>query len=472
MILPPSADNTSRKLLFPYPSSPILSVSAATIPMKRNRTELVDEKVHLHPEQQRAIEAALSGRHLFLTGSAGVGKSFTLIELIRQLPNVFGDRFAVSASTGIASVQINAVTVHSLFGIHPDAIKRKPKCSDTWKEIDVLVIDEISMIHPDMFVYLNKQAQISRRDFDNPFGGVQVIAVGDFFQLPPVHKERNPDIQFVFELDLWKTMFHGNNGTIIELSHVFRQSDEKFVSLLERIRRGGFCLSDTLILESRPSSLSDNFTKLYGRCRDVDAMNERQLSTLPGEPVHYKISIKYESNPGKKSFTPAEKSNFTKTLVKNLPLGDVLTLKKDARVMLVANVWVAGGLSNGSRGVVVDFDQETNFPIVQFTSIKAIVRPYDWVIYIGHRGKATVACVPLKLAYAITIHKSQGQSIDGLDVDMKSIWEYGQAYTALSRARSLDNLIVRNFSKKCIKTNPKVVSYYSTIPKQMYTSVK
>jgi len=369
----------------------------------------------LNAKQQHVVKVVQLKKHIFLTGSAGVGKSLTLRELIRTvLPKLYGDRFGVAGSTGVASVQINAVTLNSLFSIHPSMISSgNVRCSDAWTEIDALVIDEISMVHPDMFLYLNKQAQKSRRNHDEAFGGVQLICVGDFFQLPPVHRVK-VDIEFVFQLPIWQQLFHGKNGEIIELDQVFRQSDRTFVMRLERIRRGKVNLSDSQAFSAciPRGSHQLTYTKLFGKRNKVKDMNACELARLPGTPTTYKLHLEWEIHPGKKAFSKSEKQTLAKQVTANLPVSELLLLKKNAQVMMVANVCVKAGLANGSRGVVVDFDPGTDFPIVQFDKLRVIVRPYDWPINIGKRGKITVKCVPLTLAYAITIHKSQGQSIE------------------------------------------------------------
>jgi ATP-dependent DNA helicase PIF1 len=440
---------------------------------KRRKTDeeqpRLEPNIVLNEKQQYVVDMVRKKKHIFLTGSAGVGKSSTLKELIKHvLPEMYEDRFCVAGSTGVASVQINAVTLNSLFSIHQNMITSGNVIpSAAWRDIDALVIDEISMVHPDMFLHLNKQAQQSRKSGDEPFGGVQLIVVGDFFQLPPVHKGAKVEIEFVFQLPLWRQLFHGKQGKIIELNQVFRQADRQFVARLERIRRGKVNMSDNEAFANCKSRGDHQlaYTKLFGLREKVQNMNARELAQLSGTPKSFKMHFIWEPLPGGKAFSSREKEMLSKQAMTNLPVGEMLTLKINAQVMMVANVCVKAGLANGSRGVVVDFDQTTEFPIVQFDKVKVLVRPYDWPIVVGKRGKMIVRCVPLTLAYAITIHKSQGQTIDGLDVDMAGLWEAGQGYTALSRARSMENLIVRNFSASSIKTNPKVVQYYSEFEK-------
>jgi ATP-dependent DNA helicase PIF1 len=420
----------------------------------------------LNEKQLQVIEMAKLKKNIFLTGSAGVGKSFILTRLIKKtLPEIYDDRVGVTGSTGVASVQIGAVTIHSLFSIHPRIVKSgKVPISETWNDIDVLVIDEISMVHPDLFLFMHKQAQKSRNNYNEPFGGVCLILVGDFFQLPPVHKGI-PDIKFVFELDIWNELFHGDQGFIIELTQVFRQSNRVFVDMLERIRRGKVNLADSQSLSSciaqrRPGVI---LTKLFGHRKKVDAMNIKELGKLNIKPKIFNVSFEWNVH---ESMTAFQKQKISKKIMNSLPVKECLVIKKQAQVMMVANVCVQAGLANGTRGVVVDFDIETGFPIIQFEKFKCIVRPHEWPISLGKQGHVTVKCIPLTLAYAITIHKSQGQSIDGLEVDMGGFWAPGQAYTALSRAKSLKYLTVRNFKSNLIKADPKVCAYYNTLQKK------
>jgi len=416
--------------------------------------------IKLNEKQEAAVTAAVKGDNLFLTGSAGVGKSLTLGYIIEKLRGL-GQRIGVTGSTGIAAIQIGGVTLNSFFSIHPEMVtKHRVRHNQAWTEIDVLIIDEISMLHPDLFKYLDQQAQQSRKSA-HPFGDVQLIVVGDFFQLPPVHKGPKSEVDFVFELPLWQRIF--TDGTVIQLTEVFRQEDRKFVSLLERIRRGNPSLMDSQLLSSLTHKSGTDYTKLFSRCRPVDEKNLHELRRLPGQPMNYQVSVSFQAAPNKREFTEAEQTKYQQQVMKNLPIGSTLALKKSAQVMMVANVCPEAGLANGSRGVVEGFCPDEKYPIVKFEKLRVKVRPYDWTVYLGTRGKAVISCIPLKLAYAITIHKSQGQSIDGLEVNLANVWECGQAYTSLSRAKSLEKLVVRNYTSACVKAHPKVLKYYSQL---------
>lgn len=177
--------------------------------------------------------------------------------------------------------------------------------------------------------------------------------------------------------------------------------------------------------------------------------------------MRYQWNFKAEAAPGKEPFTSLELAKYERDISKSLPVNSILELKEKALVMLVTNLCPEMGLANGSCGEVESFDSD-GWPTVKFASATVKVRPYEWVVQLA-RGKMTASALPLKLAYAITIHKSQGQTIDKLFVDLANVWEYGQAYTSLSRAKSMQQLVVSNFTKECVKAHPKVLAFYKGI---------
>ena len=435
-------------------------------------------EIQLDPTQLEAVRLCELGENVFLTGSAGVGKSFLLKYIIAKLTKL-KKRSAVTATTGIAAVNVGGVTLWNLFGIHPAAVEdNKFKKSDAWNDIDVLVVDEVSMLIPDLFTYLNRQAQFSRKR-QEPFGGVQLILVGDFYQLPPVLKNRKPsDHEFVFETQLWIDL----NIRGLELKTVHRQKDKSLIPILERIRRGDHTPQDIAVLQStssrkRPRESSSGkeekdeteevclpkikHTKLFSLNSSVNKHNTRELNALKTQSKQYALTSRFVLNPGKK-ITAMKRASVLKSTYGNFPIQAVLRLKIGSQVMLSVNLAVELRLANGSRGVVVEFDQNTGFPVVQFAKIKATIRPYDWEIYLGSAGKLVITCIPLKLAWSLSIHKSQGQSITHLEVDLKKVFACGQAYVALSRSTGMDNLIVKGFTSKCVKVHPKVLKFYES----------
>jgi ATP-dependent DNA helicase PIF1 len=435
----------------------------------------------LNAEQRQCVELVLAGHNVFLTGSAGTGKSFTLAALTSALRDA-GKRVEVTASTGIAAVNIGGVTIHAFsgFGIGNETreeLRRKAnsrKFRDIWSQVDVLVLDEISMILPDYFEKLSLVTQVARQD-NSPFGGLQIIAVGDFFQLPPVTKRMRgvviPESQpiFCFETNLWKeTLKH-----TVELKHIFRQSDPAFIECLQRIRWGKVATEDVRMLTARLNAnincggISPTF--LHSRIEDVNRINQQHLEELQTAAHTYHmvdgfIAPSSESPEKLPPRTKIDRSVFE--LRKNVPAEAELTLKIGSQVILLTNLSQEHKLVNGSRGQVVRFTEtEPVYPIVRFANNEVVIRAYMWKkIFRAPAVYAYVAQIPLKLAYAYTIHKSQSQSIDFVQIQLDtSIFEEGQAYTALSRVRQLSGLTLSAFNPACIKANPRVIAFYTSL---------
>jgi ATP-dependent DNA helicase PIF1 len=416
--------------------------------------------VNLNEEQQSALDYAILKKNLFLTGSAGTGKSFLLHYIIANLRKS-AKTVVVTATTGIAALQVGGSTLYNAFSIHPKNLKTgEVHASKRWNNLDVLVIDEISMIGQDLFLYLDKQAQKSRNN-KSPFGGVQLILVGDFFQLPPIC---DGVLSFVFQLPLYQRMFDVHNGVSVNLTEVFRQRDKSFVDLLENMRRGEITSAQLKQIErlmnQPPPDLSNGikYTKLYGRRDDVDKNNQEELYKIKNESNIFKATCTFGSKSEKLS--QKEKDKIQTQLLNNMSMTKDLELREGAQVMLTANLAVEAGLANGSRGIVQSF--QDGYPIVQFKNCKVQIFEHEWIV--EHSGvTVTVRIVPLKLAYALTIHKSQGQSIDLLEIDLGKCWECGQCYTAFSRATSLETLRVKNFNVNAIKTHHAVKDFYDNL---------
>ena len=435
----------------------------------------------LNAEQRQCVDLALQGHNIFLTGSAGTGKSFTLAALTTALRDA-GKRVEVTASTGIAAVCIGGVTIHAFagFGIGNETreeLRRKAnsrKFRDIWTQVDVLILDEISMILPDYFEKLSVVTQVARQD-NSPFGGLQVIAVGDFFQLPPVTKRLRgsvvPDSQpiFCFETSLWKETFKHT----VELRHIFRQSDPAFIECLQRIRWGKVATEDVRMLTTRLNANVDcagiRPTFLHSRIEDVNRINQQHLEQLTGVSHTYHmvdgfIAPSSESPEKLPPRTKIDRSVFD--LRKNVPAEAELTLKVGTQVILLTNLSQEHKLVNGSRGQVVRFTEtEPVYPIVRFANNEVVIRAYMWKkVFRAPAVYSYVAQIPLKLAYAYTIHKSQSQSIDFVQIQLDtSIFEEGQAYTALSRVRQLSGLTLSAFNPACIRANPRVVAFYTSM---------
>jgi ATP-dependent DNA helicase PIF1 len=416
---------------------------------------------NLNEEQQASVDHALSGKNVFVTGSAGVGKSYTLHSIVSELKKA-GKKVGIAAPTGISALQVGGSTLFSLFSIHPNMLEDGTiRFCKRWTELDVLVIDEVSMLDPVLFAYLDKHARKSRNESKSAFGGVQLVLIGDYFQLPPVSKDHDPTKpEFVFEMDLYKNMGFFN----VELTQVFRQKDKKFVALLQAMRQGQLTEAHIRqiehIMKNPPPPETEKgirYTKLYGRRADVASTNHRELQKVAGKSTMYRVAFDFvESN-----ISSSDQQKMQTQILKNLPVDPVLEVRIGAQVMLLANLDVEAGLANGSRGVVLEFVD--GYPVVQFDEFKACIRLHEWEIKPRRGVKVIVRAVPLKLAYAITMHKSQGQSINMLEIDVACLWECGQCYTAFSRATSLDTLRVIGFKPEAVITHPKVKEFYSTM---------
>eukprot|EP00050_Salpingoeca_kvevrii_P016392 m.55038 g.55038 ORF g.55038 m.55038 type:complete len:593 (-) comp6896_c0_seq2:61-1839(-) len=408
------------------------------------RLALVDTD-GMNEEQRRVLELVCRGKSVFFTGSAGTGKSFLLQKIRNALPEA---TTFFTASTGVAACHINGTTLHTFAGIGSDSKGKLPKKTRQWLLARTLVIDEISMVDPDYFDQLDQVAKRIRRN-DLPFGGIQLVLVGDFLQLPPVTKGSTPK-RFCFEASCWKEC----RLTTVELKQIYRQKESAFTSILQRIRFGECTDDDEDLLRSTENNKIEIngvlATKLCTHIRQAETINQTQLDRLDTEMKVYRA---HDSDP-----------SATSRLNSWCPAPQTLQLKEGAQVMLIKNLRVSHKLVNGARGVVQGFNPQ-GFPVVRFASGREeCVRPESWTL-VGQRG-AVVASrkqIPLKLAWAISVHKSQGMSLDCVEIDLSSVFEDGQAYVALSRARSLATLRVRNFTASCVKASDKVIQFYQSL---------
>lgn len=432
----------------------------------------VPPPVHLSAEQKHAIKLVDNGANIFITGAAGVGKSVVVNELKSHLSK-HNRKFYIVAPTGIAALNVGGCTLHSWAGVglakgteeecYRDALRRRKNVT-WWQQCEVLIIDEISMLDPFLFRKLNYVAQ-KIRNTKIFFGGIQLVAVGDFFQLPPVMKDHshNPEaLEFVFELQEWKDNFK----KCVLLTKVHRQTDVQFARLLSEIRQGQLSDAGAQLLRSRidaklasPNGILP--TRLFPTRAEADATNRIELISLPGEEHLFK---RKQSNFG--IVSTAQRDAIYKKLDDNLQVDIELRLKVGAQVMLLVNLNVADGLCNGSRGVVVDFDEETDWPLVRFTNSQVLlVKPAVWTETAPDRKwSASTTQVPLKLGFAITIHKSQSLSIDLLEICLAKVFERGQGYVALSRARTLAGLsLTGDFDPSIFHPHPKVTAFYESL---------
>ena len=443
----------------PAVSSPMIS-KRINVQASPNPLNLIAEK--MSEEQTRIIEHCLKGGSCFFSGAAGTGKSFLLEKLIHVLKKKYkNDEVYVTAPTGIAAVRINGITLHSFSGFGAkmqsaahDILYFAKSCMQNfqqWTRAKILIIDEISMVDARQFDLLNDFAQLIRNQQKLPFGGIQVIACGDFFQLPPIGKES--ERKFCFEAKAWNSIMKYS----FELTRVYRQGqDSKFIEFLSEIRKGK-CSKEAVQYLSTNCGTALQQTKnepttLLTHKEDVERINRQRLDNLPGK----KVLLNAHDN--------SNNDLLLKQLQSNCPAKAQLELKIGARVALLKNLAVGEKLCNGSLGTVVSFQAPNNFPVVDFDGKSVLIEPSSWTIQLNGLSAKRVQ-IPLDLAWNFSIHRSQGMTLNYVEVALQKVFEYGQAYVALSRAKSLGGLRFSNseFNPKSVRAHPKVISFYQKL---------
>ena len=419
----------------------------------------------LNAQQRTAVELARAGESFFLTGGAGTGKSFTVAEICSVL-EACGKRVFKTASTGVAALLLGCggTTVHSWSGmglgdmpvLHMVA-KASKTAAQRVRDTDALVIDEISMLHPEFFSKLEEYTRRTRK-CDLPLGGIQLIAVGDFMQLPPVGAP--PEAPFCFQTGAWSACLK----KMVRLTQVYRQKDEAWARLLNRMRLGQVTPEDVHTLQSRVGATfpADGIepTMLRARNSQADVLNESKLAALPGrEDVHVcKSACSLKRKPGLSVVQagPAPSPDvYTKMMADRSPAPALLKLRLGASVMLLKNLDLDAGLANGSLGVVKCLSPVT---VTFIGGMERVIGKEVWDIKFdagNYVCSATVEQYPLQLAWALTIHKIQGASLDRVSVALdRSLFEFGHAYVALSRVKTLQGLHLTVFDPACIKAHP------------------
>ncbi|BFY99883.1 hypothetical protein BsWGS_02923 [Bradybaena similaris] len=414
-------------------------------------SKILANPVQLTAEQTRVLEVIMRGKNVFFTGSAGTGKSFLLKRILGSLPP--NHTFA-TASTGVAACHIGGTTLHSFAGIGsgkaplPQCVElaTRQKVAQQWRACKHLVIDEISMVDGDLFDKLETVARIIRKS-DQPFGGIQLILCGDFLQLPPVvapgEKRR-----FCFQSEAWQKSI----DVTMQLTDVKRQSDKRFIDILQHIRKGSCPEHVSAVLQQTTSrSIQQDgvlATKLCTHKVDVEAINTSKLRELNGESRMFASTDTGEA--------------YTQMLNTLCPVPQHLELKIGAQVMLCKNLDVQRGLVNGARGVVIGY--EADYPVIKFAcKVTEVIKSVRWVFKIGGGSTIVRKQIPLKLAWAISIHKSQGMTLDCVEISLAKVFECGQAYVALSRAKSLEGLRVVDFSRSCVRADASVLRFYDQL---------
>jgi hypothetical protein len=397
-------------------------------------------------KQITALDILKSGKNVFMTGSAGTGKTYLLRQYIQYLKE---RRIhpTVVAPTGIAASHLKGQTIHSFFALgirdtvvdngYVDFLLEKSYLKSRFSKLKVLIIDEVSMVSPEIFSSMDKVLRAFKNN-PEPFGGVQVVISGDFFQLPPVSREFK-EKRFAWQSPVWKSL----ELKSCYLEEKFRQDDDRLISVLDDIRSGEVSQNSQSILEQCFHTELDTkvqATKLFTHNIDVNRINIEELNALKGKAQTFKYSSKGTAK------------NIEKIFKTSLVLEEI-TLKKDAMVIFVKNN-PEKDYVNGTTGVVMGF--EGDIPVVKTsTGQKIRVVAEDWTLE-NDKGEnmATVSQIPLRLAWAITIHKSQGMTLDAAQIDLSQTFEVGQGYVALSRLKNIKGLHLLGLNEMALKVDP------------------
>ncbi|OHA26135.1 MAG: hypothetical protein A3C06_03920 [Candidatus Taylorbacteria bacterium RIFCSPHIGHO2_02_FULL_46_13] len=403
--------------------------------------------------QEQAFSILNTGANVFLTGEPGSGKTHTINRYVEYL-RTCGIEPAITASTGIAATHIGGMTIHSWSGIgirktlseqDLDELSSRERLVSRINRTHVLIIDEISMLDGRTLDSVEAVCRTLKRR-DVPWGGMQVVFVGDFFQLPPVARFGEEKPQFAFLSQAWQ----GANPLICYLSEQHRQEDTLFLSVLTSIRNGLITPEVRATLSSRntEAGATQEHTRLYSHNVNVDKVNDDRLSALAGDEKKF-----------------AMESHGGEALVSQLKRGclspELLRLKIGARVMFTKNNFEEGFV-NGTMGEVEKFS-ESGGPLVRTKSGNLIaVEPMEWTIMDGSRTLARVVQFPLRLAWAMTVHKSQGATLDSAIVDLSQAFEYGQGYVAISRVRAFAGLYLTGFNERSLQVHPEIIKVDGT----------
>ncbi len=423
-----------------------------------------------------ALTILKTGVNVFITGEPGSGKTHTILEFIKWLRE-HDIEPAITASTGIAATHIGGYTIHSWSGIgissnlsdeDIDNIGQKAHIVRRIRKAHVLIIDEVSMLSAHTLEMIDAVCRFVRHNED-AFGGLQIILAGDFFQLPPVYRSQ-PRISSQRNLFATDSADEENGNSFAFLSPVWerahlivcylteqyrQEEDISFYKLLAAIRHGTVTSEHEEMLTNRQCIPPDNVPILLPHISTVDTVNAAALKKLSGK-IHTFIMTKSGSK------------TLTAHLVRGCLSPEELVLKEDAAVMFTKNN-PSAGFANGTIGTIVAF--ENTAPVVQTRDGRVInVQQMDWVIEENGAVLARITQMPLRLAWAITVHKSQGMSLDAAHIDLSHAFEYGQGYVALSRVRSFSGLTLRGFNHRALEVHPTVHKYDISFQEQSKTA--
>lgn len=407
-------------------------------------------------KQTQVLDVMKLGHNVFLTGEPGSGKTYVLNRFIEHCrENGIGT--GITASTGIAATHIGGMTIHSWSGIGVHAhmneeqlhnLRKNSRLMSRFKKTRVLVIDEVSMLDGARLGLVNNICK-TLKNSDKPFGGLQVILCGDLFQLPPVTKGSEA-IDFVHTSPVWQEL----GLKVCYLSEQYRQElDQGLLDILRQIRTRTVTREthDLLSERSQIERDRDKITRLYTHNVDVDSLNKQQLDQLDGEYQYFHMQT-------------SGQENFVEQLKKSCLAPETLELKIGAQVLCVANN-PAAGFMNGSRGEIIGF--ENNRPILQLESGSEIqLERFTWSISDGERTLAEISQFPLRLAWAITVHKSQGMNMDAAEIDLTRAFTPGMGYVALSRLRRLDGLFLHGLNSTALEVSPEISRFDERLRRQ------
>lgn len=395
--------------------------------------------------QDLALKIMLDGESVLLTGAAGSGKTYVLQKFIKQVRKQ-GKSVAVTATTGLAATHLNGSTIHSWsgIGIHhilspkfAETLSRSRR--DTIQKADVLIIDEISMLHDYRLDMVDDVCRAVRESAE-PFGGLQVILCGDFFQLPPINRSGEREGRFVINAFVWEEL----NPVICYLDEQHRQNEGMFLEILNAMRAGDVRRNHAESLMERQFAelgYGVDVTELHTVNVDVDRINADKLAELETESRTF-------------TATPSGSAQYLETLRRSCLASDELELKVGALVMCIRNSQDKKYV-NGSLGTVVGFEKATHWPEVRLHSGKTVtIGPETWELRDGEKLRASLAQIPLRLAWAITVHKSQGMTLDAARINLKRAFVEGMGYVALSRVRSLGALSLTGINNMALRVSP------------------
>jgi ATP-dependent DNA helicase PIF1 len=454
----------------------------------------------LSSEQNYAFEKFKNGENLFLTGPGGTGKTKWIKHAVRYA-KASGKQIQVCALTGCATVllQCGARTIHSWSGIRLakgdsdriiEGVLKNKAARSTWKKTNILIIDEISMMSKKILEILNSVGKMIRRS-TRPFGGIQVVFTGDFFQLPPVGDEEDPDTAaFCFETPVWCELFKPDQH--VQLTTMFRQQDPVYIRILEQIRKGELSEEYADILRTYVNRAYDPNgmipTKLFPIRSKVDYINSMMFAKLDEDEYEFEFTsntqcalnmdngkpLSLEHIQRGKQLSQKEMEYEVDSLVNNTRCSRILRLKRGASVLCMVNLDMDQGICNGAQGIVTridDSDAVTKIEVLFSNGIRKQIEPHIWQS--EEYPTITIKQYPLCLAWALTIHKIQGATLAMAEIDIgQSIFEYGQTYVALSRVQSLEGLYLSAFQPNRVRANPKVIEFYESLPKRDLTSWK